>query len=617
MSFLSPLMLLFGLTIPVVIILYLLKLRRHVKVVPSSLLWQKFLIDSRANAPFQKLRRNLLLFLQILILLLAVLALARPFFKSSAQPSRFRIVLLDASASMQSTDVLPNRFEAAKSEALDLVNNLRDQGQKENDLMMVILMANSPQVICPATSSKEQLRAAIRNAEPQDTTASFDDAWKLAVSLARNQPDSEAHLFSDGALAFSNDLPTHLPLHFHPIGSRCKNVGITSLEVRRISQSRGEIEIFLAVQNASETEMECDAELYLDDQVLAVRPLKLQPLEEQSLIVPFQNSTGGLIKVALKVQDDLAVDNHAVVVSQPVRKPKALLVSNGNSFLERAIATQRDVELTKISPSKFDPAASGYDIIILDEIHPATLPAGNLLMISSTCKDFIDAAGAEENPVINDMKLGHPLTRFINLDNVQISRTLKTKTPKWAIPIVESPSGPLIFAGQDGPQKVVWIGFSILDSNWPLRVSFPIFISNTLQWLDPASDQDRTLQIRTGEPARLPFLKYAKDYEVKTPDGKKLTLELPPKAHEAVVTQTDRVGTYEVKIGEQQIRFCANLLDSQETMNKPKETIVLGKYQTVEGKTLRTSNYEMWRWLALAAFGILLGEWWYFHRISA
>lgn len=612
MSFLSPLMLLFGLTIPIVIILYLLKLRRHVKVVPSRLLWQKFLIDSRANAPFQKLRRNLLLLLQLLILLLAVFALARPFFKSAAQLSRFRIVLLDASASMQSVDVLPSRFEVAKAEALDLVNSLRDEDQ-----MMVILMGHQPHLIGPATSSKESLRAAIKSAEPQDTTASFDEAWKLAVSLARNQTDSEVHLFSDGALKFSDDLPTHLPLRFHPIGSRAKNVGITTLEVRRISQSNREIEIFLTVQNASETEMECDAELYLDHQILAVRPLKLKPLEEQSLIVPFQNTTGGLIKVSLKVQDDLAVDNHAEVVSQPARKPKALLVSNGNSFLERAITAPDDVELTKIPPSQFDPRTTGYDMIILDEFHPETLPFGNLLMISSTCKGFIDANGAEENPVITDMKIGHPLTRFINLDNVQIGRTLKTKTPKWAVPIVESASGPLIFAGQEGSQKVIWVGFSILESNWPLRVSFPIFISNALQWLDPAADQDRTLQIRTGEPAHLPFRKYVKEYEVKTPQGKKLTLELPPKAHEAVVTQTDQVGTYEVKIGEQQIRFCANLLNTQETLNQPREAITLGKYQTVEGKTLRTSNYEMWRWLALAAFGILLGEWWYFHRISS
>ena len=75
MSFLAPLMLFFAFTIPVVIVLYLLKLKREIRVVSSTVLWQRFLLDSRANAPFQKLRRNLLLLLQLLILILAGLAI--------------------------------------------------------------------------------------------------------------------------------------------------------------------------------------------------------------------------------------------------------------------------------------------------------------------------------------------------------------------------------------------------------------------------------------------------------------------------------------------------------------------------------------------------------------
>ena len=76
MSFLSPLAFLFAATIPVVIAFYLLKRKRVVKLVPSTLLWQKFLAETQASAPFQKLRHNWLLILQILLLLLAVLALS-------------------------------------------------------------------------------------------------------------------------------------------------------------------------------------------------------------------------------------------------------------------------------------------------------------------------------------------------------------------------------------------------------------------------------------------------------------------------------------------------------------------------------------------------------------
>jgi Ca-activated chloride channel homolog len=614
MNFLAPLMLLFGLTIPIVIVLYLLKLKRQMRVVSSTLLWKRFLLDSRANAPFQKLQRNLLLLLQILILLLAVLGLARPFFSTNSKPSAFRIVLLDASASMQSTDVLPTRFENAKNQAIELVNSLRDT-DRNADRMMVILMGSKPVLMCPSTTDKEQLKRAIRSAQPQDTAVQFEEAWRLAVSLARDQPDSEAHLFSDGAFTIQNDLPTHLPLKFHPIGTRGHNVGITSLEVRRSSTSASETEIFLAVENSSETSMEFDAELYFNDQLLAVRPLSMKQGEEQTLVAPLRNTETGLIKAVLRVQDDLVVDNSAVVVSGAARKPKVLLVSLGNSFLERAIAVQKDFELTKIAPGNFNPQQS-YDIVVFDENAPKELPTGNLLCIRSAPSELLEVTGSEKAPVITDVKVGHPLTRFVQLDNVSIVQSLQVKLPDWGVPIVESNKSPLIIAGQNGPRRIVWLGFSVLESNWPLRLSFPIFISNALRWLDPMADQDRMLQVRTGDVARLPLLKSVTKVEVETPGGRSLSLDLPPKAQEIAVSQTERAGVYKVKAGEQSLQFCANLLSSHETKNKPNEKIEFGKYQVVEGGALRASNLELWRWLVAAAFVVLLGEWWYFHRIA-
>src|SRR5690349_15782197 len=117
-KFLAPAAFWFAATIPVVVLFYLLKRKRVVKLVSSTLLWQKFLAETQANAPFQKLRHNWLLVLQILLLLLAVLALSRPYFTGNSKQSLLRVVILDASASMQSTDVAPSRFESARAEAL-------------------------------------------------------------------------------------------------------------------------------------------------------------------------------------------------------------------------------------------------------------------------------------------------------------------------------------------------------------------------------------------------------------------------------------------------------------------------------------------------------------------
>src|SRR5437870_5282780 len=113
MNFLAPIAFLFALTIPVVIVFYLLKRKRVVKLVSSTLLWQKFLSETQASAPFQKLRKNWLLILQLILLALAVLALTRPYFKTNTKPAELRVVILDASASMQATDETPTRFQRA------------------------------------------------------------------------------------------------------------------------------------------------------------------------------------------------------------------------------------------------------------------------------------------------------------------------------------------------------------------------------------------------------------------------------------------------------------------------------------------------------------------------
>jgi len=75
----------------------------------------EFLAETQASAPFQKLRRNWLLILQIIMLILAVLALSRPYFATKAKNSELRVLILDASASMQSTDETPSRFRKKRA----------------------------------------------------------------------------------------------------------------------------------------------------------------------------------------------------------------------------------------------------------------------------------------------------------------------------------------------------------------------------------------------------------------------------------------------------------------------------------------------------------------------
>src|SRR4026207_2349059 len=110
MSFLTPLALALGVIAGPIILLYMLRLRRREVQVSSTMLWQQLLRDREANAPWQRLRGNLLLLLQLLVLAALVMALARPFIEVPTVTTGRIALLVDASASMNATDVQPNRL---------------------------------------------------------------------------------------------------------------------------------------------------------------------------------------------------------------------------------------------------------------------------------------------------------------------------------------------------------------------------------------------------------------------------------------------------------------------------------------------------------------------------
>src|SRR5258707_4280930 len=175
MNLLAPAAFFSAATIPVVIAFYLLKRKRVVKLVSSTLLWQKFLAETQASAPFQRLRKNWLLILQIILFILAVLALSRPYFATKMKPAQLRVLILDASASMQATDESPSRFEKARAEALKWVDSLAG-----SDQMVVLQAGANTEVKQSATSEKAALRRALQACVCSDSPTRLVPALKMA-----------------------------------------------------------------------------------------------------------------------------------------------------------------------------------------------------------------------------------------------------------------------------------------------------------------------------------------------------------------------------------------------------------------------------------------------------
>ena len=126
---------------PAVVLLYFLKLKRTPVEVPSTFLWHKSIEDLHVNSLFQWLKNSILLLLQLLVLLLAILALARPSWIGSELDGERFVLMIDNSASMAAVDVSPSRLEEAKRRAEEVI-----EGMPPGSAAMILSFSDSARV---------------------------------------------------------------------------------------------------------------------------------------------------------------------------------------------------------------------------------------------------------------------------------------------------------------------------------------------------------------------------------------------------------------------------------------------------------------------------------------
>jgi Ca-activated chloride channel homolog len=149
-------------------------------------------------------RRHLAVALSLLSLVTLTAAFAQP--KDQVDVPRERatvVIVIDASLSMQATDVAPNRFDAAKEAAIEFVEELPD---KYN--VAVVSMAGNASILVPPTLAHNTVENAIRGIQLQDSTAIGEGIYTALRALQQapkdpNNPDSVAPgaivLLSDGS----------------------------------------------------------------------------------------------------------------------------------------------------------------------------------------------------------------------------------------------------------------------------------------------------------------------------------------------------------------------------------------------------------------------------------
>src|ERR1700736_597836 len=308
MTVLAPLAAVLALTLPAILALYFLKIRRPTRIVPALHLWPSQIRDRQANVPWQRLRPSWLLFLQLLAAAALVAAAVQPVLPAGASLARHSIVLLDASASMQATDVTPSRLAEAKRQVNAVIDQLGP-----SDRMTVIAVGPSSRIIASVTGDRDALHRAVNGIAASNGAADLSSALALAAGLVRAGDDARAYLFSDGIVqplrsSFSAGLP--FPVEYHRVGVSGENVGLTSLTVRTSAQTRA---AYLHLQNFGQQPRSVTGEGRSDGHLLDVRPLTLATAQAQDLVLPVPSDATS-VSAHLAGNDIFALDDSATAV---------------------------------------------------------------------------------------------------------------------------------------------------------------------------------------------------------------------------------------------------------------------------------------------------------------
>ncbi len=436
-----------AIAIPALLILYFLKLRRQEVEISSTLLWKKTIEDLQANAPFQKLRKNLLLFLQLLVLGGLIAALAQPMLSGQARSGTRNIILIDRSASMQATDGNADRpgqqtrLELAKERALELVDSLGEAGFFDfggrADEAMVITFDTTAEVREQFTTDKAALKRAIESIEATDGPSSLDEAIRLANAHAPSRivegievpelssgPPATLHLFTDGKLPDAPDVLPRLDdvINFNVLGQPdSANVGVTAIRADRAFDNPTKLSVFVGLTNTDRRQRTVDVELLIDGTRAAIKSATIpsatstlveippppgqepEPIEVWSpgtgaVVFELERTEGALIAVRLDIASDdpeadvLSTDNRAWVVAPPAKQLSVGVVTTENLFLMAALEGMPLAELVVYDPDSFLSAwrrgRATHDVVILDGWLPPSgedefLPPGRWLVFNA------------------------------------------------------------------------------------------------------------------------------------------------------------------------------------------------------------------------------------------
>lgn len=566
-----------------IILFYFFRKQYEEKKIPSNLLWEQILNEWQASPWLKKLQQNLLFWLQIIVLLLLMLALARPYWMQDDLQGEHLIFVIDTSASMSADYENSTRFDYVKGELLDLV--VRLNGQE----VTIIKAGKKPEILLNNETDEAVIKKSIRELKLSYDHESMDQAVKLATSLSTGK-DTSIHIFSD-SVNKKVLLGVEQYVEVHNIGKELNNLALLSFGVAPIADTISGVAV---VENQSFRDQELNFQIHSEKELLFEQKLIISGHEQITIQIPTLPKKP-YYEAMINKDDGYLVDNKLTSIFTETNPP-LYMIGDINPFAVKGFHTL-GVDVIQTDMKNITENING--IVIKESSNLKELPKKPLLLFNSN-KEKLELT----EPLFAE---NDSLLQYVDYDRIYIASVGKELAGDWD-PVLKSGSIPLIQKGKRDGQPIIIVNFSLTDSDWPLQPGFPIFLYNSYQWLSQQSDF--LGYFWPGEEKSFSVSKDSSSWEIFNGDEENLyTLNLQKESFRAPILP----GTYQVVVDEK-INYFSVLIDDREKYPTYEASFKINKHQISKNSEMKSRNDQIWFWLAFVALLILALEWEVYRR---
>ena len=606
------------LLIPPLILFYFLKLRRPRQTIPSLVLWRQVVNDSRVNSPFQRFKRNILLWLQLLLLILIVLAAMQPYWLGTGSTVDRLPVLIDTSASMGALDAKgKSRLEVAKARVEKLIG-----GMLPHQEMAIVTFSHTAAKRLGFTSNKKLLRETLATIELDDTPSDIEGVLRLTQAMSRSVPFETVLLLSDGNFPPQADFNLPFTLDYQRLPPAAANFGITSLNARRNETGWT---LFARIDGSAGASNSATIEVKQNGTVVNQDDVTLSADQPERLVYHVDGESASTIEMELITDrfDALESDNYAYL-DLPATRPMSVYVDADLYSVRKALKVMPDVHLVTTEPetgsAEKEPT---FDVIITAQPENLISTATVTLYISHIPEDLTGLAAIDRGGTkVVDWQLNAPLLQHVELNELLLIDRPHS-LPKVIDADYETLDYTILAHAERGPlllEKVIdkkinyYLLFHPDNSTLAYRIAFPIMMSNLISIAMTQTGLAEARGLRTGVLPPVHLAAASATYIVEGPGKKKVTVASDINGTVNSVRGT-RVGQYRyTRNGNTERRIGVSLLNASETSLNAVEELSFNELSVTATTVEQPTDRALWPLLSMLGLVVLLVEWWFFQR---